>query len=296
MTRHGLNATNSSVYSYHERKKDQKAAGYGAEKMRLGKDAIKGFDCCSLTLQPTSRPVVTPQGWIFDKEAIYKFILEKKKEYEKKMAEYGRQKDAELEEMREMASLEKDQLKQKFEQREKSIVTKKAETAAVAKAGSSEYASLSNVHGDRKRELPSFWLPSCLPEAKKSKIEKPDKTVYCPMSRKPLKVKDLVDVQWTLAKDPDDKKSLIARDERYQCAVTGDVLNNSSHCAVLRPTGHVVTVDCVEKIIKKDWQHPLTGQSLKEKDIIYIQRGATGFSAANSELEAESYRPAMAIA
>ena len=86
------------------------------------------------------------------------------------------------------------------------------------------------------------------------------------------------------------------RDERYQCAVTGDVLNNSSHCAVLRPTGHVVTVDCVEKIIKKDWQHPLTGQSLKEKDIIYIQRGATGFSAANSELEAESYRPAMAIA
>ena len=66
-------------------------------------------------------------------EAIYKFILEKKKEYEKKMAEYGRQKDAELEEMREMASMEKDQLKQKFEQREKSIVTKKAETAAVAK-------------------------------------------------------------------------------------------------------------------------------------------------------------------
>ena len=67
MTRHGLNATNASVYSYHERKKDQKASGYGADRMRLGKDAVKGFDCCSLTLQPTSRPVITPQGWIFDK-------------------------------------------------------------------------------------------------------------------------------------------------------------------------------------------------------------------------------------
>lgn len=67
MTRHGLNCTNSAVYSYAERKKDQKAAGYGAERMRLGKDAVKGFDCCSLTLQPTSRPVITPQGWIFDK-------------------------------------------------------------------------------------------------------------------------------------------------------------------------------------------------------------------------------------
>ena len=67
MTRHGLNATNSAVYSYHEKKKDQKAAGFGAEKIRMSKDAIKGFDCCSLTLQPTSRPVITPQGYIFDK-------------------------------------------------------------------------------------------------------------------------------------------------------------------------------------------------------------------------------------
>ena len=52
MTRHGNNATNSSVYTYHERKKDAKASGYGSERLRLGKDAIKAFDCCSLTLQP----------------------------------------------------------------------------------------------------------------------------------------------------------------------------------------------------------------------------------------------------
>jgi len=290
MTRHGLNATNSSVYSYHERKKDQKDAGYGSDRMRLSKDAVKGFDCCSLTLQPTKRPVITPQGWIFDKEAILTFILEKKKEYEKKLQEYEKQKDTDLEEMRDIAVAEKEEMKQKFEETEKSIVTKRIDKSKDNSAG------VSNMVGDRKRELPSFWLPSCGPEAKKSKVEKPDKTVYCPMSRKPIRVKDLVNVQWTEAKDPDDKRSLIARDERYQCAVTGDVLNNSSHCAVLRPTGHVVTVECVEKVIKKDWRHPLTGQALKEKDIIYIQRGATGFSSANNELMAESYRPAMAIA
>jgi nitric oxide synthase-interacting protein len=291
MTRHGLNCTNSAVYSYAERKKDQKAAGYGAERIRLGKDAVKGFDCCSLTLQPTSRPVISPQGWIFDKEAIFKFILDKKKEYEKKMAEYDRQKDSEMEEFRDIAAAEKEELKKRFEQTEKSIVTKRLETAK-----KSEGANISNMTEDRKRVLPAFWLPSCGPQAKKSRVEKPDKTVYCPMSRKPIRVKDLVDVQWTVARDPDDKRSLIAREERYQCAVTGDVLNNSSHCAVLRPTGHVVTVHCVDKIIKKDWQHPLTGQSLKEKDIIYIQRGATGFSSANSELMAERDRPAMSVA
>lgn len=51
MTRHARNATNSAVYTYHERQKDAKASGYGSEKLRLHKDAIKGFDCCSLTLQ-----------------------------------------------------------------------------------------------------------------------------------------------------------------------------------------------------------------------------------------------------
>ena len=86
------------------------------------------------------------------------------------------------------------------------------------------------------------------------------------------------------------------REERYQCAVTGDVFNNSSHCVVLKPTGHVVTVECVEKIIKRDWQHPLTGQTLTDSDLIYIQRGATGFSAANDNLLAEKYRPTLAIA
>lgn len=31
-------------------------------------------------------------------------------------------------------------------------------------------------------------------------------------------------------------------------------------------------MECVEKIIKKDWIHPLTGEKLTEKDIIPLQR------------------------
>lgn len=290
MTRHGNNCTNGAVYSYHEKKKDQKAAGFGAERIRMSKDGIKGFDCCSLTLQPTSKPVVTPQGFIFDKVAILEFILDKKKEYEKKMKEYEKQKDGEVEELKDIAAAEKEQMKQRFEETEKSIVTKRLGQS------SSKSAGISNMIGERKRELPSFWLPSCGPQAKKSRVEKPDKIVYCPISRKPIKMKDLLDVKWIVARDPDDKRSLISREERYQCAVTGDVLNNATPCVVLKQTGHVVTVDCVNKIIKKDWRHPLTGQSMTEKDIIYIKRGSTGFSSVNEELMSERHRPSMAIA
>jgi hypothetical protein len=42
--------------------------------------------------------------------------------------------------------------------------------------------------------------------------------------------------------------------------------------------------------------HPLTGQTLKESDIIYLQRGGTGYSAANqSTLNAKRHRPQLAI-
>lgn len=37
-------------------------------------------------------------------------------------------------------------------------------------------------------------------------------------------------------------------------------------------SGDVVTLECVEKLIKKDWLHPLNGQKLTEKDIIVLQR------------------------
>lgn len=36
--------------------------------------------------------------------------------------------------------------------------------------------------------------------------------------------------------------------------------------------GDVVTMECVEKIIKKDWIHPITSEKLTEKDIIPMQR------------------------
>lgn len=48
------------------------------------------------------------------------------------------------------------------------------------------------------------------------------------MSGNVLKMKDLVDVKFTVAHDDDDKRSMIVRDnERYCCAVTKDLLSNS---------------------------------------------------------------------
>lgn len=145
--------------------------------------------------------------------------------------------------------------------------------------------------GDKKNKLPSFWVPSQTPDSGKAKMQKPENTIYCPVSGKVLKVKDLINVKFTLG-DPSAKKSLVAQENPYVCAVTRDVLTNSMPLAVLRPTGDVVTMDCVEKVIKKDMIHPLTNQKLSEKDIIPLQRGGTGFASVN-QLEAKVAKPAL---
>lgn len=119
---------------------------------------------------------------------------------------------------------------QQFLKGEKTIVLK-SQTAA-----NESTSSVSNMSNGKDKILPSFWIPSKTPEAKEIILQKPDKTIYCPISGKPLKIKDLIPVKFTEIKDPDDKKSLIVKQARYMCPITHDVLSNSVPCAVIRTT------------------------------------------------------------
>lgn len=93
---------------------------------------------------------------------------------------------------------------------------------------------MSNMTEGRDKLLPSFWIPSKTPEAKEASLQKPDKTIYCPVSGSPLKMKDLIPVKFTKVNDPDDKRSLIVKQARYMCPITHDVLSNSVPCAVIK--------------------------------------------------------------
>nr|XP_038960921.1 nitric oxide synthase-interacting protein isoform X3 [Rattus norvegicus] len=146
---------------------------------------------------------------------------------------------------------------------------------------------------DKDKALPSFWIPSLTPEAKATKLEKPSRTVTCPMSGKPLRMSDLTSVRFTQLDDSVDRVGLITRSERYVCAVTRDSLSNATPCAVLRPSGAVVTLECVEKLIRKDMVDPVNGDTLTERDIIVLQRGGTGFAGSGVKLQAEMSRPVM---
>ncbi|KAI0228997.1 Nitric oxide synthase-interacting protein [Lamellibrachia satsuma] len=289
MTRHGKNCTAGSVYTYHERKRDSQESGFGSHKLRLGRDSIREFDCCCLTLQPCRHPVVTPDGYIFDKEAILEYILTKKRENSKKMKEYEKQKVKLAEESDELAQTDAAGQLEKFEKHWK-VGADKADAEV---AGPSSASSVSNMAQDKAKQLPSFWVPNLAPKAKPTLLKKPDDKVLCPMSGRSLKMKDLMDVTFTPIKDGDSKKAVIVKGARYVCAVTNDILGNSVPCAVLRTSGNVVTLECVENIIKKDMVDPTNGKKLKERDIILLQRGALGFSGSGVQLEAKKDGPAL---
>lgn len=278
MTRHSRNCTAGTVYSYHERQKDTNQSGYGSKKSRLGKDSIKDFDCCNLTLQPCRNPVVTQDGYLFDKEAILEYIIKQKKELARKQKEYEKQKNREKEELAELAKAENESKKQEFmKANSQAPITKQT-------ADRPSTSSVSNMQEGKNKDLPSFWVPSMTPAANATKMDKPDEKVRCPMSGKPIKLKDLFPVHFTPIKDRDEKTSLIAKQARYVCAVTNDVLGNSVPCAVLKTSGSVVTLDCVEKLLKKDMLDPINSKPMKESDIIPL-KGASGFSGSGNRLE-----------
>ncbi|XP_008328711.1 nitric oxide synthase-interacting protein [Cynoglossus semilaevis] len=304
MTRHGKNCTAGAVYTYHEKKKDTAASGYGTQSIRLGKDAIKDFDCCCLSLQPCQDPVITPDGYMYDKQAILEYILHQKTEIAKKMKLYEKQKK----EQKSTSNLESKsgerETVQRFKTMENSIVSKpinpfvsgQKKGSEVAKpASSSAESSSGSSASSSSQSLPSFWIPSLTPEAKPTLLKKPSKTVLCPMSGRPIKMNELIDVRFTPVDPSLARVALLTRQDRYVCAVTRDVLANSIPCAVLRPSGAVVTMECVEKLIKKDMMDPMTGDKLSDRDIIPLQRGGTGFAGSGVALRAKEARPVMQV-
>ncbi|XP_069033407.1 nitric oxide synthase-interacting protein [Embiotoca jacksoni] len=304
MTRHGKNCTAGAVYTYHEKKKDTAASGYGTQSIRLGKDAIKDFDCCCLSLQPCQNPVVTPDGYLYEKQAILEYILHQKTEIAKKLKAYEKQKQVQKSSSQLESKSEERERVQRFKTRENSIVSKPINPFTSGQSTGSEKVQPGSSSGEpasaasaasSSQSLPSFWIPSLTPESKPTLIKKPSKAVLCPMSGRPIKMNELITVRFTPLDPSLDRVALLNRQDRYACVVTRDVLGNSVPCAVLRPSGTVVTQECVERLIKKDMTDPVSGDKLSERDIIPLQRGGTGFAASGVDLRAKEARPVMQV-
>ncbi|EGD76569.1 hypothetical protein PTSG_07686 [Salpingoeca rosetta] len=303
MGKHGRNQTANPVYTYHERQKDKKQQKYGRLSQRLGADSMREVDCCYLSLQPVVDAVITPDGYLFEREAILENLLHQKQETARKKRAYELQLKKEKEEEKELQEAAKRDQVTRFKSTESSIAysardhfktdNKKGGHATAALEAAKKF-TVKRAKGDVNPDHPAFWVPSATPDAKSSKLTKPDTKTRCPITNKPLKLKQLIPVKFTQV-NPDSKQPIVAREDRYMCPVTRTSFKGNIQLVAIKPTGRVVSQECIDKIVRKDMRDPISGEPLTEADLIPLKKGASGFAASGHALQASKQNATQTV-
>ena len=274
---------------------DFKEWGWGTQSATLDSDSMKDLDACSLSLQPCREPVVTPSGVLYDKGVLLEYILGRKKEIERATKAYEAQEANEASDAAATAAAAEETRISDFVARQQGLSKAPSGGGSSGSGGSS--SGLRGVVGaSMGRSLvadsgvhaadTSFWVASNTPGAKR-KLEKPDSVVRCPVTGEPLKLKHLTPITFTPADEgvPAAELAGKAARERYICPLTKKAISNVNPATVLRPSGMVVSSQCVKDFIKKDMRDPFTDPpaALKDKDIIPLRIEGTGFAARTEE-------------
>lgn len=266
MSRHSKNNTAHSIFTYHERKlvKD-----VGTLKERLGSESQRQFHFCWLCLHTAVKPVCTPAGYLYCRRCIILNLAEQKKNRDKDEAVYELQQLQTVREKRKREVAKESETLKEFAESELGIPKKTNQASnRITKKEEREYARSKN-----------FWIPEMTPSpAELPPLPAPSRSLVCPMSDVPLRVKDLVDIKGTTTDQPRWKCSLSGREIAYQKTV------------LIKPTGQLVLEEYLDNFVlgnKGFYQRELT-----KKDILPILSGGTGFCAHN-KVEAQVFRPVL---
>ncbi|CAI9760286.1 unnamed protein product [Fraxinus pennsylvanica] len=284
--RHSKNNNDLAFFTYDEKKK----LGYGTQKERLGKDSIKPFDACSLCLKPFIDPLSCQKGHVFCKECILECLLTQKKDIQRKLAAHAAQHKQEKEEEEEKLMLQKARDLDAFDQQNHGAVPQYNDKnfnrdkngfhgANSVKATSYEEEAL--------RTMKAFWLPSATPEAP-AKVEAPSTDTICPEGKEKLRMKTLFPIY--LTEDTSEQKKVCSLDKSYICPSCKVTLTNTLSLMALSSCGHVFCKKCAEKFMAVDKVCLVCNKPCKERNLVKLEKGGTGFAGHGDHLEATDFK------
>ncbi|KAH6826728.1 phosphoinositide binding protein [Perilla frutescens var. hirtella] len=284
--RHSKNNNDLAFFTYDEKRK----LGYGTQKERLGKDSIKPFDACSLCLKPFIEPMSCVKGHIFCKECILECLLAQKKDIQRNLAAHAAQQKQEKEEEEEKLTLEKARELDAFDQQNHGAVPQYNDKnynrdkngfhgANSVKATSYEEEAL--------RTMKAFWLPSATPEAP-NKVAAPSTDTKCPEGNEKLRLKTLFPVIFT--EDTSEEKRSSSLDKIYICPSCKVSLTNTISLVALSSCGHVFCKKCADKFIAVDKVCLACDKPCKERNLVNLTKGGTGFAGHDDHLEAKDFK------
>lgn len=284
--RHSKNNNDLAYFTYDEKKK----LGYGTQRERLGKDSIKPFDSCSLCLKPVIDPMSCQKGHIFCKECILECLLAQKKDIQRITAAHAMQQKHDKEDEEEKLALQKARELDAFDQQNH---------GALPQYSDKNYNRDKNgFHGansvkatlfeeEALRTMKAFWLPSATPEAP-SKVEAPSTCTTCPEGGEKLKMKTLFPIHFT--EDTTEQKKSTSLDKSYICPSCKVTITNTIALVALSSCGHVFCKKCADKFMAVDKVCLVCNKGCKERNLVPLEKGGTGFSAHGDNLEAKDFK------
>lgn len=326
MTRKSQQAGGHNPLTYHEWKR-LKSSGYGTQSTRLTTASQLPFGHCCLNLSPIDAgddAVATPSGHIYSREAIVQYLLTKNGELRKQRAEYERRR-LDVEDRR--AEWEEEGRRRRqdsFVRKDQGAMSSSSTTAlvvrnddadasgrgAAASAAGRSGATAGKETGQNSLKHVSYWLATSQPQHSEGRANydgefdyrkeiealppPPPERPASPMSGEPLKLKQLIPLHLVHEGAEDATKDGRKRDGatgRILCAVSHKTLTTQPTVAIKR-TGQVMLKSVYEELAKPTMTCPVTGKKFKEKDVLELIKGRSGF-AASGEVVAKKYNPTL---
>ncbi|XP_076928954.1 E3 ubiquitin-protein ligase CSU1-like [Bidens hawaiensis] len=284
--RHSKNNNDLAYFTYDEKKK----LGYGTQNERLGKDSIKPFDACSLCLKPFIDPMCCQKGHVFCKECILECLLSQKKQIQRKLAAHTSQLKQEQEEESEKLMLQKAQELDAFDQQNHGALPQYSDKNINRDRNNFHGANsvkTTSYEEEALRTMKAFWLPSATPDAP-VKVNAPSTSTTCPEGNENLKMKSLFSIRFT--KDTNDEKKHSGRDKSYICPSCKVTLTNTLSLVGLSTCGHVFCKKCANKFVAVDKVCLVCNKGCKERNLVNLVKGGTGFAGHGDNLEAKDFK------
>lgn len=289
--------------TYSERSK--LTGNYGTQTARLTSDSQLPFGDCCLQLAPAVDPVATPSGHIYSREAIVSYLLTKNKQLKQQRQEYEQLLAANAHKSQQDAKVSESLAMQEFLEKDQGPAQKSTQDHAIEFHNSLKRRidTETKQEGNKRFKEISYWLSESQPEyneieeqIRNGQLPAIPERPLSPMSGQPLRLKDLIPI--TLMREDNNNSRNNNNSNNKQkciCAVSKKTITSQKVVAI-KKTGVVMLKDVYDTIVKtangKGMVCPMTGKSFKEKDLLELVKGKSGF-AASGKVESSKYTPTM---
>ncbi|KAJ4872168.1 phosphoinositide binding [Raphanus sativus] len=142
--------------------------------------------------------------------------------------------------------------------------------------------------------MKAFWLPSATPGAS-VRVEAPETHTVCPEGKEKLKLKNLFAIRFTEDNSEEEEKkakssSSSSYDKTYICPSCKVTLTNTMSLVALSSCGHVFCKKCGEKFMPVDKVCLVCDKPCKDRNLVGLKKGGTGFAEHDDHLEAKEYK------